>query len=565
MNINKEKIFYFVKEYWPIWLILIIGFTFRAIGVYFDYPDTTAFIWDESYNIAYLIDVLEQKRLIVDPASSIYPTFLPFLLAPTFCFRILYLAWQNSLHSVGEIKDFLIGNGLGQIYIIARWYSVFFGTATIYLIYKIFRIIFIKKLSAYYAGLAYAVSLLPVFISHWGKHHAVLVFFILLSLYFSLKFEETKKTKNFYLTVLSSALAFSVHYIGISAVIFPALAWWQNKKDISVKIFFQSSAIYGVIIICFYGANFFGFIHMIKEMINAYYIPNGGAIVPTGKLERFYYTFRDSFNIEPVFISLFFLMLIARFKAWRQDRLIRYVLFGMIFYYFLMITIIVGPHISRWLLVFISLAVPLVAAALVEFFYEKKVNTFIVSAILSLLIIPNMFFSWHWVNMVNNFTSLEASDWIIKNSKKEDIVYCFSESFRLPYSYEAAVWNYEHNAKHKLQRKVKYIIDHPEKFKGTGSNIMYDNNNHRYKDLAGESTKYVIISFGKVQERDLIVDNLKKYHSLELLEKFYPTTDQKVLAEGLDNDYINSPEKITTLLKLEKTGHFFEIYKINKY
>lgn len=565
MNINKGKILYFVKEYWPIWLILIIGFIFRFKGIYFDYPDTTTFIWDESYNIAYLIDVIEQKRLIVNPASSIYPTFLPFLLAPTFCFRILYLAWQNGLHSAGEIKDFLIGGGIGQIYIIARWYSVFFGTATVYLVYKIYRVIFSNKLSAYYASLVYAVSLLPVFISHWGKHHAVLVFFILLSLYYSLRFEETKKTRNFYLSVLSAAFAVSTHYIGVAAVVFPALALWQNKKDISLKTFFQSAAIYSVIVACFYGANFYGFIHMIKEMISAYYIPNGGAIVPTGKLERFYYAFRDSFNIEPVFIGLFFLMLAIKFKVWWRNRLIRYLLAGMIFYYFLMITIIVGPHISRWLLVFISLAMPLAAAALVEFFYEKKINTYVASAILVSLIIPNIFFSWHWVNMVNNFTSLEASGWITENSTKEDVIYSFTENFRLPFSYEAAVWNYEHNAKYKLQRKTKYIVDHPEKFKNSGSNLMYDNGNNRYKDLAGNNTKYVIISFGDIAERDSMVDNLKKYHSLELLKSFYPTADQKILTDGLDNDYINSPEKITTLLKLEKTGPLFEIYKINKY
>lgn len=564
MGISREKIIKIIKDGWPIWLILAAGFVVRWIGIYFDYPDTSTFIWDESYNLGYLIDVIEQKRIIVNPFSSPYPTFLPFLLVPTFIVRLLYLALQNGLNAINEIKDFLVAGGIGQIYIIIRWYSVIFGTAAIYVIYKIYRMIFANKLSALSASLVCVFSLLPVYLSHWGKTHIVMGFFVMLSLYLALKFEEEKKLKYYYLSVLSAAFAFSTHYIGVAAIIFPALAWWQNRRDVSLKTLVKSALAYLAIAVCFYGANFYGFLYMITDIFKSYYSQNGGAIVPTGRWERFYYMFRDSFNIEPVFMGLFFLMILAKFKALWQNRLIRYILAGLIFYYLLMTTIIVGAHLSRWLLVFVLLAAPLGAALLVEFFHEKKAKTAVILIILALLTIPNVIFTVHWLGIVNNYTSLKAGDWIINNLKREEIIYSFSEVFRLPFSYEAAVWNYDHNAKYKLQRKTKYIIDNPEKFKNLGYNLMYDNGGNRYNDLAGQKTKYVVITFSSTAEKNRPLDNLRKYHNLKLLKGFYFTDDQKILAEGIDNDYLNSPEKWTTLLKLKMGGPNVEIYEVIK-
>jgi hypothetical protein len=566
MNLSgiKGKIKNFIQD--KIWLIIILlaGFLVRWYGIYFDYPDTSTFIWDESYNVAYLIDIITQKRIIVNPFSSPYPAFLPFLLAPTFILRILYLAWQNGLSTVDEIKDFLVGNGIGQIYIIIRWYSVFFGTATIYFIYKIFRLIFKNKYISLYASLIYAFSLLPVYLSHWGKIHMVMVAFVVLSLYFSLIFEKEKKHKYFYLCVLSAASAFSIHYIGISAIVFPALAWWQNREEISIKELVGLVLMYVVITVSCYGANFFGIRFMIQDVIKNYYSQNNGALIPTGQWERFYYVFRDSLNIEPVFVSLFFVMLIIRFKTWWQNKQIRYILAGLIFNYLLMITIMVGAHLSRWLLIFVSLAAPLGGAVLVEFLYEKKIHKFLISIILFFLVVPNLIFTLHWLGITNNYTSLKAGKWITENLDRKEIIYSFSEVFRLPFSYQAAVWNYDHNKKYRLQRKVKYIIDNEEKFKNSGYNLMYDYGNNRYDDLAGPETKYVIITFSSAEEQNRPLDNLKKFHDLKLLESFYFTEDKKILEQGIDNEYLNSPEKWTTLLKLKMSGPNVEIYEIIK-
>src|SRR3989338_11306084 len=101
---------------------------------------------------------------------------------------------------------------------------------------------------------------------------------------------------------------------------------------------------------------------MFKEMNTNYYGANSyGGIVPTGAVERFYYVFRDSFMLEPIFVSLFAVLIVFGLKKLIKNKLTRYILAGLAFNYFLMITIIVGPRMTRWFLIFITLSTPLAA------------------------------------------------------------------------------------------------------------------------------------------------------------------------------------------------------------
>ena len=210
-----------IKKNYIIIAILLVGFFIRWYGIYFDYPYGINFIGDELYNIVFIINKIQEKNLFA--GSSPYPTLLLFLYAPVLILRILYFALKEGIFSIDQLKGFLVSGGMGQVYILVRWCSVFFGTATIFLIYKIYKLIFKHKFSFYYASLVYAFSLIPVFLAHWGKVHSSMVFFLVLSLFFILKFERDKALKYFYWSLIFSACALSVHYIGISAVIFPFL------------------------------------------------------------------------------------------------------------------------------------------------------------------------------------------------------------------------------------------------------------------------------------------------------------------------------------------------------
>ena len=554
---NAGKIMGFLKSNYPIIMILLIAFSFRWYGIYFDYPRTN-FIWDETYDMSYLMNLLEEKKLFSDNFTSSYPLLLPILYFPITLLRMIYIALINGLDSASAFKNHIIEYGIGKIYIVSRWYAVFFGTATVLLIYKIYRHIFNHKLSAYYAALAYTFSLIPVFLSHWGKHHSAMVFFFTMSLFFILKFEQSKKQKFFYLSAFAAALSFSTHYIGISAAIFPFCGYIFNRQILNLKSFLKGLSLYSCVALFFYLLNYKGVAWMFKEMNTNYYGANSyGGIVPTGAVERFYYVFRDSFMLEPIFVSLFAILIIFGLKKLIKNKLTRYILAGLAFNYFLMITIIVGPRMTRWFLIFITLSTPLAAGYFAEYLLSKKIKKIAVYSALALMLIPSIFFSVRWLMILRHNTYVEAGEWIENNVAKDQIVYSFDNVLYAPLSYKAAVWNRDFNKMTDL-KKMNYIIENKEHFQSKGVNLMYDKNYGRYEELAGPNTKYILVG----SEAKIDIPNVEKFHKLELVKAFKPADNKEIEKRGLDTDYLNSPDNWKGILKLEKSGPFIYIYKI---
>ena len=535
--------------------IILFGFSIRFYGVYFDYPSVN-FIWDEIYNISHLLEIMTYKTIFLQYFPSPYPFFLTFLYIPAVILKIIYIGLVNHLTDLNEIKNHILINGVGQIHIIARWYSVFFGTATIYLIYKIFGYVFKNKASLYYATFAYSASLIPVFLSHWGKVHSAMVFFLALSLYFALIFEENKKLKFFYLSVMSAAGALSIHYIGISAFIFPLYAIIANRKLFNSGILVKALSVYTSIALFFYSLNYGGFIYMLYDQMRYYGNTNYSSLMPVGRYERFYYVFRDYFNIDPVFTVLFGVVAVIFFKFLIKDRYARYILAGWLFNYLLMITIMAAPHMSRWLLISATLSVPLSAGLFAEFLINKKLNKQVITALMIILILPSLFVTANWLKLLNRNTYMETISWLEQNIKNREIVYSFDPLMYASPSYDSALWDKEMN--HVESKKINYILSQKEFFENSGMNLMHDRKSKRYKDLAGPNTKYVITG----SEAKTTIPNIEKFHKLELVKTFKPSEDKKVEESGLDTDYLNSPDNWKGILNLEKSGPFIYIYKV---
>lgn len=300
---------------------------------------------------------------------------------------------------------------------------------------------------------------------------------------------------------------------------------------------------------------------MFKEMNANYYGANNyGGIVPTGTLERFYYVFRDSFFVDPIFTTLFIFLVVFGIKKLVKNNLTRYIIAGLAFNYFLMVTVIVGPKMTRWLLVFVTLSTPLVAGYFAEYLLVRNIKKIIIYFLLVLVLIPNMFFSVRWLLLLRNNTYIEAGTWIENNVSIDQIIYSFDNVLDVPLSYESAMWNKEFNKMITL-KKINYIIENKDYFKSKGVNLMYDKNNDRYEKLSGEETDYIVITYGKSADKKTILNNLQKYHKIELIKYFYPTNNERLAERGLE-EQLNNPSNLIDLLYLDKSGQFVEIYKI---
>ena len=561
-----SRFYVFVKTNSWLFFILIIAVLLRGYGIYFDYPFGTNFIWDEIFSVVYIFDVLETKNIFIGTYQ--YPLLLPLLYLPGLFLRLIYLALTHGIYNLEKLKELLIVGGIDQVYIIVRWYSVAFGTATVYFLYKIYHLIFKNKASAYYAALVYSVSLAPVFIAHWGKTHSIMVFFIIVSLYTALKYETTKRDKYFYFCSLWAACAFSIHYIGASVAILPFYLYITNWRKINFKKLLSAFFIYLSVVGTFYGLNIPGVKGMLNN--NLCYFQSSGTVgmSSVGFWERFYYIPFDSFNVEPVFITLFIFLLIYNFLSLIKNNLVRYIFVILGFNYLFTITIVAWPGVIRWQMTFITLAISLGGALLFELLQRKLLNRRLIYFIASLFLLPSLLITCKWLSLINNNTMLETSRWLEENVKNNEIVYSFDRYLETPLSYEAVKYHIEQN--NHSSKKAEYVLNNKDKLDGFGVNLFYDYDNYRYQALGGTSTKYIIVSFWNLENGYALkkdakrnLEEVEKYHRLKLVKTFYPTKNDTVPdVEWGDIDILNNPIRLQTLFKLKSSGPFFEIYEV---
>jgi len=536
--------------------ILLAAFLIRSYGIYFDYPGGINYIWDETGSLMQLVDIIQTKNLF---ASAVYhyPALLTIAYLPGLALRSAQLMLVNHLPSFSALKDFVLINGLGNLYIIVRWYSIIFGTASVYLVYKIFGIFNKEKAAAYLAAIAYASSIVAVFLSHWGKAHSALIFFLLLSLYFTLRFEAEKKTKYLYLSAFFAACSASVHYIGISAAIFPLFNLIFHYKELNYKIFLKTAALGLAVIIFFYGVNYNGIRDMIANVNDNYYAnTNYSGLVKVSLSERFAYVFSDSWAIEPFLTAIFFAAILFAGRTLWRDRYKRYFLLGLIFNYLLMVTVIVGPGNIRWLAVFMVLAYPLSLVTIYELL-KQKLPTRISYIFCLLLILPSLAYGLKWDLVISRYTAVEAAAWLEHNTGRQEWIYSFYYNLYLPFTYRAALWNKENNGL--AYKKFEYIIANKERFIDQGYNLAYDHDQLRYQDLAGEETKYAVVAADSLAELGRQAELLAGYHQISLAKSFSPFVKETGLSAS---DISNNPDNMMKIFQYSMAGPYISIYKI---
>lgn len=558
--------------------ILSLAFLLRIYGASFDYPFMANYIWDEIGGITQIADMLTKMTFFTDHVSG-YGFVLPLLYLPAVVIRIAYLALVNGLYTAGAIKGFLISGGLGQAYIIIRWYSVLFGVLTAYVVYKICQLIYEDKRTALYTTLAYSVAILPVSLAHWGKVHVPMAFFFILSLYFILQFEKTKEVKNFYYSSIAAALSFSTHYIGIAAGIFPLAAFFLNRPVIKTKTLAKALVVYFGLALLFYGINYKGVSIMFQANTG-----NGasGMNKDSTLIERVTYPFTDLFWLDPVMMSILLVAILARFKKIYNDKLLRYFLFGLANVYLMLTAFIAWPGMIRWLLVFLTMLIVLGVSSVVQILFESERLKKYFHIVMVLLLTPSLVLTLLWLRTLNANTRFEVISWMRENLPRGKLIYSFDRILDPELSYMAAGWEKENN---KLDsKKNDYIISNKEIYQDKGIDLIHDYEHYRYKDLGGPDTDYVLMAYWKNTNRlyrsngerkyyypdgdarDEVGETLaeiSKYHKLELVKTFYPTSDSSLMASGV-GDYLNNPWYFYDIVRLEKSGPFVEIYKIVK-
>lgn len=196
-----------------LYLILVLAGIFRLYGIN----------WDQGFHLhpderAIVLSVIELRLpenigQFLSPDSPLNPKFFAY---GSFPFYLLFIAGNIAgiiFHPIFAAYD--------GINIVGRLLSALFDLGTILVLYQLGKRFFNLKIGLL-AGFFYAISVLPIQLSHFYAVDTPLTFFILLSLYFLLIFIE----KRSYLTLLLLAISFGLAVASkISAIllIFPIL------------------------------------------------------------------------------------------------------------------------------------------------------------------------------------------------------------------------------------------------------------------------------------------------------------------------------------------------------
>jgi hypothetical protein len=402
-----------------------------------------------------------------------------------------------------------------------------------------------------------------------------MIFFLLLSFYAALIFDQKKNSKLLYLSSLAAALAFTLHYTGIVSVIFPLYVWYINRSQAGFKKFFQAALVFIVSTVFLYSANLTGVTKYVKGVYESYYSKTGLAgVYQVSLIERLTFVFRDTFRVEPIFFILFFLTLVLGIRRVRDEREEKFLLVGVLFSFFLLVTVIVGPHMTRWLVAFIVLITLYAAGKFPAYLKKKNISATLRLLILTVLLIPNIVFAVKWDSLLGANTNSEAISWLKDNLKNDEIVYSFDNFIDPPLTFDAVIWNLENNQRTD-SKKANFIRDNAGDFKNiSGINMIYDYDHKRFKDLAGPKTRFALFYFWQsgddqnyrydiMTRKDTLktIGEVKNYHGLELVKKFYPSEDQGLIEKGID-DYMNNPLDWRDFWRLDKSGPFIEIYEI---
>jgi hypothetical protein len=216
-------------------LVIAVGFIIRLCGIGYGLP--FPLVSDEELLIGGALRMLELRTLLPvlhgDALNILYyPPFLSYVyivcMAPVVVGLYIFHAFPP-LDQLGTI----VLNHLDLVWLAARLVSVAFGTATLYLTYRIAEMITGSRIAAVAAAAVLSVDFMHAMLSHVARHWSATVFFIWLSALLALKYAQHPSVRLAIAGGLAAALGFGTSYIGVLGVGFAVVAhlysWRQHK------------------------------------------------------------------------------------------------------------------------------------------------------------------------------------------------------------------------------------------------------------------------------------------------------------------------------------------------
>lgn len=412
-----------LKNYqWLILIILIMALVFRFIGIFYAYPLSLGS--DEMPTLNAGLKMIGTQSLIINAKGYYYPPLLAYIYLPFLAIFILLGFFNDLFIDLIQLKKIVLLSP-GVFIPLARFISVIFGTATVYLSYKICQQLFYNKKISILAALLLAVNFFHVIVSHFANSWTIQTFFILLVLFWSINYFQKSENKifDFIIGGILIGVAFGINFIGIISYFWLILAYYlKNKNQGGIKIFLKRNFILTNVIILLivgicYFLNPFGLNNYFNRLAD---INSGNEAFSNAAFTGFFslttltiliYYLKNIFFIEPVILIF---SVFSGYALWKSQRTAFYFLVPWVIIYFLSISSLTSPNI-RYLLPVIPFLIMIVAFYL-NYLSENISKKYISPILLAILIVYSLMFVVLFdLRMTRPDTRLLARNWVINN------------------------------------------------------------------------------------------------------------------------------------------------------
>lgn len=576
----------FIKNNYILIGIIFLGALLRFWGIMYDLPLGYS-VADEPLLMSKALRMINEKTMILDFGSRSYFPLMYYVYAIGAMVYSLGLLVFTDIGSIMELKESAIVN-FGEWLIVGRAINAILGTAAVYLVYLITKQLLKHKNAALIAALLFALSPMHVALSHIAKPWGPQMFFLLLSLYISLKFWQDPNSritnKKVIITAFFIILSIFTNLYGVLAyplflLLIFVYQYQFNIKKLFFSLFSRWSLLLhtllagSVLLLAFIGRDT---IRLIKSAISIFLLDNSAHLEATGlgaamNLDtsiwiKVGHSLNTLLQLETI---VFFLFIPALFLLKKENRqAFWFLLIAMLILFFTANPPLLQTTRARYFSSLIPfLIIP--TAYIISIFYIKlsRVKAWLGLLALFVLILPSLYIDirHNYLYSINS-TKHEIYEWLQTNIKPGETVYIegiyLQQDLILSPEVIGIIKNYSPDLHY--SSRLRYLEKDINKL-ATRKGIDYYFPGYLCK-LPKEDIKKINFDYAIIVKNDIRVkDQLDICNAYKIELNRDQLVQVKNTAPYFDYDIGHSSliESYTALRGIKKRGPSYRIYKID--
>ena len=225
------------KKNWLLIFLVLAALSLRLVGIKLGLPSETGGLTtlhsDESVTF-YTLEKMNPSKLDFYPGSDALSWGTFHLYAVGALIKTLDLTGVVKLGNRQQLKENLAE--VDKMYLAARLFSVLFGVLSVVALYFIGSL-FLDERAAMFSAVLMALAQAPVMSSYLVKTDGTMIFWALVSVYFSFKLLRNPSARNYSLAGFFLGLAFITKYSAVLLAFFPLAAHFYHAHKAHNPVF----------------------------------------------------------------------------------------------------------------------------------------------------------------------------------------------------------------------------------------------------------------------------------------------------------------------------------------